>query len=201
MVFVRPQNRSGCRWPYPASSPSQNARVISGQPYRRQVSKYGHRTMLNRASFPRLSGNSYEKPASSPKLLREIDAAGAALRAAGFCVTVQNQIARIDGTREKYAALLGTFHAAAPLPTDETLFLYALAQRLIRARTPIREQPVHLLGWTMKCLEMDAWEELHQRLPAQIALCQRERVPLPSAAGELIWNALTERMKGAEDGC
>ena len=125
----------------------------------------------------------------------------AALRAAGFCVTVQNQIARIDGTREKYAALLGTFHAAAPLPTDETLFLYALAQRLIRARTPIREQPVHLLGWTMKCLEMDAWEELRQRLPAQIALCQRERVPLPSAAGELIWNALTERMKGAEDGC
>ena len=121
------------------------------------------------------------------------------LRAAGFAVRLAGEGAHLDGTEEKYAQLLAALPKTVPPPTPDTLFLYSLAQRLMREEAPLRLQPRELLSLTLKALDAGEEEMLYQKLAPQIALLQRRRQTLPAAAGAMILAKLTE--KGEEESC
>lgn len=135
---------------------------------------------------------------------RRKDAEGvtAALRAAGFTVCFSHGLARIDGRPERYRALLaGLPSAEIPPAQEDTLYLHALALRLLRAGTPLARQPLSPLRLTLKCLDAGDLAGLAERLPPRLAVLQRQGEPLPSAAGTLILNALAEMEKGEMRGC
>ena len=121
----------------------------------------------------------------------------AALRAAGFTVRLSQGLARIDGQPDRYRALLAQLPSPEiPPPREETLYLHALALRLLRAGTPLARQPLSPLQLTLKYLDAGNLAGLTVKLPPALALLQRRGDPLPSAAGTLIFNALAEMEKG-----
>ncbi|MBQ9264770.1 MAG: hypothetical protein IJ189_11280 [Clostridia bacterium] len=112
-----------------------------------------------------------------------------ALQAAGYTVRVRDGLAHMDGTEEKYRAFLASLPCPAVQPEDDTLYAYSLAQRLIRADVPIEHQPLLPITRLLKQLDAgDAWAIDH--LAAYAAVCQRKKLPLPSAAGKIILYAL-----------
>ena len=121
-----------------------------------------------------------------------------AIEQAGFTVSVENGLARLDGTRETYKCLLRDCQEP-PLfePHEESRYLYALAKRLCRAQTPWEQQPLAPLRLVLKCLDAGDWDTLEDKLPPMIALLQREHQPLPSAAGILLLRALDEKGENA----
>ncbi len=121
-----------------------------------------------------------------------------AIEKAGFTVSVENGLARLDGTWETYEALLRDWREPpAFVPKEESRYLYALAKRLCRAETPWKQQPLAPLRLVLKCLDAGDWETLEDKLPPMIALLQREHRPLPSAAGILLLRSLDEKGENA----
>ena len=121
-----------------------------------------------------------------------------AIESAGFTVSIDNGLARIDGTRDTYEALLGNCQAFAVLKSsEENSYLYALAQRLARTQTPWAQQPLAPIRLVLKCLDAEEFHTLEEKLPPMIAFLQREHQPLPAAAGILLLLALKEKGENA----
>ena len=72
-------------------------------------------------------------------------------------------------------------------------FLVSCALRLASEAVPAEIQPEGPLRRTLKRLEAGEYERLQDELPAEVAVLQRRRQPLPAAAGLYILSALKER--------
>lgn len=126
------------------------------------------------------------------------DETEAALCALGYRVERDGQLARIDGDFQKYQALAASLADGEFVPADTDFPLYALGQRLARHGTPLENQPMEWIRFTMKCLDAGNDEEILRQLPAGTALLQRLHQPLPALAGALILDELFHRRKGAD---
>ena len=122
------------------------------------------------------------------------------LRAAGYAVEVREGLAHIDGSREKYLRLFSALPCPEGTPTDETLYAFSLARRLIAADVSLEEQPLFLLGQWMKRLD-GGDQRVIPVIAAHAALCLRRKQPLPSAAGKLILCALFDSEQGGTPSC
>ena len=130
----------------------------------------------------------------------EAEGAAERLRSAGFSVWMADDgLAHIDAEEEKYAAFFRSLPLMPVSMTDDNLFAFALARRLNEAGTPIESQPLRRLGQWMKQLDAENRHVLSD-IAAYAARCQRERLPLPSAAGKLIFCALS-LAKGGNQRC
>lgn len=107
------------------------------------------------------------------------------LARAGYRVAIRGDVAHVDGTLPKYEALLSALPCPDLSPTDETLFAWALAQRLLRSQAFIAPQHVFAIGQFMKRWEQKDPAALED-FSAYAALCQRQHQPLPPAAGRVI---------------
>ena len=123
----------------------------------------------------------------------EAEKVTAALLRAGYTARLDKGLAYLDGTPEKYRALAMDLSDACPVPTDETLMLYSLAQRLMRTGGDITEENLSLMRLTVKCLDGGDWPALNRLLPPACAEAQRKHIPLPKAGGQMIMQALSER--------
>lgn len=65
-------------------------------------------------------------------------------------------------------------------------FLASCALRLAMASTPPEAQPADVLRLTLKRLEAGEYARLQEELPPLVAVLQRNRAPLPEAAGRYI---------------
>ena len=125
-------------------------------------------------------------------------AVDAALQAAGFnalvfhysgCfqVTAAGRLRRIDGAPEAYRQLIAALpDVSLPAPTDENLYLWSLARRLLQGEGDPARQPIPPLRLTLKCLDGADTDALIRLLPPLLALHQRRGEPLPRSAGMLI---------------
>lgn len=114
-------------------------------------------------------------------------AVDAALQAAGFQVTAAGRLRRIDGTPETYRQLIAALpDVPLPVPTDENLYLWGLARRLLQGEGDPARQPIPPLRLTLKCLDGADTDALIRLLPPLLALYQRRGEPLPRSAGMLI---------------
>ena len=123
------------------------------------------------SDFPRLG----EVPAK---------AAEAALQAAGFRASLSGGLARIDGVLEKYRALDEATPLLAPPAQEDTLPLYALGLHIARTGGAVTAESLPLLRLTLKALDGEPLPRLYPLLAPAVALCQREKIPLPAAAGK-----------------
>lgn len=114
-------------------------------------------------------------------------AVDAALQAAGFQVTAAGRLRRIDGAPEAYRQLIAALpDVPLPAPTDENLYLWSLARRLLQGEGDPARQPIPPLRLTLKCLDGADTDALIRLLPPLLALHQRRGEPLPRSAGLLI---------------
>ena len=116
----------------------------------------------------------------------------AALAAAGFTVRLENGLAYVDGSLQKYRALAATLTLEAPRMTDKNLFLYALGGRLLRYGGEVTEENLPLLRLTLKTMDGGDINALLRLLSPACAEAQRKQISLPKAAGLLIFQALWE---------
>ena len=114
-------------------------------------------------------------------------AVDAALQAAGFQVTAAGRLRRIDGAPEAYRQLIAALpDVSLPVPTDENLYLWSLARRLLQGEGDPARQPIPSLRLTLKCLDGADTDALIRLLPPLLALHQRRGEPLPRSVGMLI---------------
>lgn len=114
-------------------------------------------------------------------------AVDAVLQAAGFQVTAAGRLRRIDGAPEAYRQLIAALSdVSLPAPTDENLYLWSLARRLLQGEGDPARQPIPPLRLTLKCLDGADTDALIRLLPPLLALHQRRGEPLPRSAGMLI---------------
>lgn len=114
-------------------------------------------------------------------------AVDAALQAAGFQVAAAGRLRRIDGAPEAYRQLIAALpDVSLPTPTDENLYLWSLARRLLQGEGDPARQPIPPLRLTLKCLDGADTDALIRLLPPLLALHQRRGEPLPRSAGMLI---------------
>lgn len=111
---------------------------------------------------------------------------------AGYRVELRGDLACLDGLPEKYAGLIRECVWVPVPPRQDTLALWALAQRLIREDVPPEEQPLGALRLTLKRLDAGDLAGLYGALAPEIARLQREKRPLPAAAGAWILCALAD---------
>ena len=119
-------------------------------------------------------------------------AVSASLREHGFSVFLRDSLACVDASPEKYRALLDGLPDAAPPVTEETLNLYALANRLIRGGADFSKDALPALRLTLKYLDTKDWKGLYQALSPLSSFAQRQHKPLPAALGRLILFSLSE---------
>ena len=124
----------------------------------------------------------------------------AALLGAGYRVTVEKGLARIDGNEAKYHVFFTNLSCPDVAPEDDTLYAVSLARRLIRAATQPEEEPLSGYPALLKALDEGKWQEAADDAAAWAAVCQRQGRKPPSAAGKLILIALIER-KGEKTPC
>ena len=118
-------------------------------------------------------------------------AVDAALREAGFTAAAAGRLRRIDAAPEAYRRLMaGLAETSLPAPTDENLYLWGLARRLLQGEGDPARQPIPPLRLTLKCLDAGDADALIRLLPPMLALAQRRGEPLPRSAGVLIANYL-----------
>lgn len=114
------------------------------------------------------------------------------LNEAGYTARIENRLAFIDAGLEKYRALAEAVPLERPAPTDDTLFLYSLADRLLRFGGEITEENLPLLRMTLKALDCGDLAALARTLPPACAEAQRKHIPLPAAAGRFMMGAFKE---------
>lgn len=121
------------------------------------------------------------------------------LRQAGFQVLIRDGLACLDGTTEKYASLLRSLPpASGAAPGQDLLPLWSLGKRLCREKTAC--QPCAVLRTILKAWDAGDLTGLYGTLAPVIAKMQREKQPLPAAAGVMLLAALDEE-KGDPPSC
>ena len=110
----------------------------------------------------------------------------AALMDAGFRVRVDGQMAILGLSPSRIDEQAGALTEHAPAPTDETLFLWALAQRIVRQGGPAAEADLPAIYLTLKLLDAGELSRLEKTLSPLSALAQRTRHSLPAAIGQMI---------------
>ena len=120
------------------------------------------------------------------------DETARALKAAGYTVQLKNGLMYLDAGLEKYRALAAAVALERPAPTDGSLFLYSLADRLLRFGGEITEENLPLARLTLKALDADDLPGLDRLLPPAVAEAQRKHILPPKAAGQLILSALNQ---------
>lgn len=124
-------------------------------------------------------------------LLRNDDAPAVleALTGAGFAVTCERGLWRIDLSPWRQAALIDSLPRRS-LPArvpDELLPLLSLCRSLLsQGDVPARDQPWPPIRQTLLLLAAGDRQRLWQTLSAQTALCKRTHAPLPAAAAYAI---------------
>ena len=127
----------------------------------------------------------------------ETEAVCAAITQAGFIVSIDNGLARIDATPQKYQAMMQALPETPHcMPNDATLYLFSLARRLAAMDVPLPRQPLAPIRFVLKCLEARDLAALSRHFPPFLARLQREKKDLPAAAGKLILAALSVPAKG-----
>lgn len=121
-----------------------------------------------------------------------------ALRNAGFRVEADGQAAFLGLSPAQINAQAVAAPDCGPAPTDETLFLWGLAHRLIRGGGVIAEEDLPAVYLTLKRLDAGDLDGLEKALSPLSALRQRERRPLPAALGRLILTELKNATKQKE---
>lgn len=122
----------------------------------------------------------------------EEESVSKALRERGFLVSLRDSLAYVDAPPEKYRELLNGLPEAEAAPTEESLALYALAQRLIRSKAEFFPDALPALRLTLKYLDAKDWKSLYQALSPLSALAQRQHKPLPATLGRVILFSLSE---------
>ena len=129
-----------------------------------------------------------------PRHMENAEGVLAALAGVGFRAEEKNGLLYIDGTEEKYRALAERFPPCPPPDFDgQNAYLYSLALRLLRHSVPPGEQPPALLRLTLKALDAGDESGLARELPPLLAACQRKKKPLPTAAGQMILDYLSDK--------
>ena len=119
------------------------------------------------------------------------------IRQAGFIVSIENGLARIDASPEKYWEMLRALPESPRFPlNDFNLYLYSLARRLAHTDVPPERQPLSPICFVLKCLDAGNLSALSRHFPPLLARLQREKKDLPVAAGKLILAALNAPAKG-----
>ena len=112
-----------------------------------------------------------------------------ALTGAGFAVTCERGLWRIDLSPWRQAALIDSLPRRS-LPArvpDELLPLLSLCRSLLsQGNVPARDQPWPPIRQTLLLLAAGDRQRLWQTLSAQTALCKRTHAPLPAAAAYAI---------------
>ena len=164
-------------------------------PWRRELRGLIPRGFLRRVQGDGLFASDY------PRFAGAEDVTAALLRA-GYRVTVEGGVARIDGNEAKYHALFTNLPCPDIVPDDETLYAVSLARRLIRANTPEDEEPLGGYPALLKALDEGNWLKATDETAAWAAVCQRQGRKPPSAAGKLILLTLsTSERKGEKSPC
>ena len=117
------------------------------------------------------------------------------LREAGFLPHAAEGLCHIEAADEKYRALFSCLPCPSVTPREDTLYACSLAQRLLKAESPPDQQPLQLLGQWMKRLDGGDAHVIDE-IAGYCALCLRQHLPLPSAAGKLILCALSDQEGG-----
>ena len=111
------------------------------------------------------------------------------LKEAGYTVHTMDGVAHITPGEDLFFRWLRELPCPPVCPTDDTLFSYAMAQRLLREKAPMNRRHLSLLVELCKALDAGNFTYLND-FSQQLALCQRRHQPLPAAAGKLILCAL-----------
>ena len=109
-----------------------------------------------------------------------------ALQRAGFRVRVDGPLAYLNLAPAQIEEKAAACPIESPAPTDEALFPWALANRLIRNGGPVAEDDMPFVCLTLKRLDAGDLNALAKALSPLSALRQRQRRPLPAAIGRLI---------------
>ena len=155
-------------------------------PWRREVRALIPRGFLRRDQGDGLLISDYPRFAGADEIT-------ARLVRAGYRVELRDGLAHVDGGADRYVRLIRESACPQAPPREDTLALGALARRLARENVPPEEQPLAPLRLTLKYLDAGDLDGLYRALALAIALLQREKRPLPAAAGKWILCALAER--------
>ena len=113
----------------------------------------------------------------------------------GFSVCLDGGLAHITPQKDMLLAALSALPCPESTPTDDTLYACSLAHRLLSHPAPLHAQPVReLTQWMKRLDEKDPF--VFADIGAYCALCQREKRPLPSLAGNMILCALNDEEGG-----
>ncbi|MBR3106754.1 MAG: hypothetical protein IKH30_06150 [Clostridia bacterium] len=115
-----------------------------------------------------------------------------ALEEAGYAVRLTKGLSFIEGSLRKNQALAAAFPLERPTPTDGSMLLFSLADRLLRFGGEITEENLPLVRLTVKTLDSGDLNALTRTLPPACAEAQRKHISLPAAAGRFIMGALKE---------
>lgn len=114
----------------------------------------------------------------------------AALTAAGYDITEENGLWRIDLSAPRRAAWIG---GLLPGPAPGDLALRSLCRSLRAAPAPAaQDQPWPPIRRTLLWLDAGQTEALLRELPAEVAVLKRRHLPLPAAAACLIEDACSK---------
>ena len=113
-----------------------------------------------------------------------------ALRAAGFTVALRGGVAVIGVAAETMNAFCRRIPYTDAPPTEESLFLWALARRLLLRGGDVTEENLPIVYFTLKCLDAGDAGRLEKALRPLSAQALRRRAPLSAAIGLLILNHL-----------
>ena len=161
-------------------------------PWRREIRALIPRGFLRRDQGNALFVSDYPRFSGAEQIT-------AALAGTGFRTTQENGIARISPEDGKARAFLRALPCMDATPTDETLFVYCLARRLIR-QGGTENEDISWLPGLLKRLDEGRLHAAAAEMAAEAALRQRLGAPLPAAAGRLLMLSLAER-KGEESEC
>lgn len=161
-------------------------------PWRRELRALIPRGFLRRDQGGQLLVSDYPRFPGAEEITARI-------RRAGYAVLIRERLAYLDGTEEKYEALLRPLLPAPdPAPGEDMPLLESLARRLCREDMSFR--PCAALRIALKAWDAGDLSGLYAALAPEIARLQREKLPLPAAAGVLILAALNEG-KGESPSC
>lgn len=117
------------------------------------------------------------------------------LKGDGWAVSRAGSLWRLDPGPALWGQIIESVpKEELPDPSSVSLALYSAARRLTGADVPAGLQPVLPLRVVLKAVDAGDADRVLRFLPAFLSALQREKKPLPQAAGRLIVWALNRRL-------